>query len=363
MRRYARRLAGGGCLRVTVGRRGDLDRENVFDDLGTRVSSGVALVVVLHPPKVIASGLDFEKDLHQLTVTAYQVDFNNPSTLPAPPHLKIGSAVYKTANDPNNTIYPLTNTLGTQLYSAAVAVIDIDPAILSKYTSPQSLVNVALDVTRNGKKLREDDPDYDVQLWGTTTTPYAVPATSALGINGTSLTLDGSLTGGVVGLYLPLPDPSFDAGSGNTYLVPSQDGNPPSFSDLGAAVNAILAEDPTGKSNPTDLTPPQCLHIARELVSNRYADPLPTPPKTVAQLYTTGSDDDRQHFESSLQAYYSRLEAEATRLAGYIYAWSAALACKALTEAATQAALTFPVRVTSTPGVGQTAQATVIVHN
>lgn len=327
------------------------------------MSSGVALVVVLHPPKAVASGLDFEKYLHQLTVTAYQVDFDNPGTLPAPPHLKVGSAVYKTANDPKNTIYPLTDMLGTELYSAAVAVIDVDAAVLSKYTSPQSLVNVVLDVTRNGKKLREDPLDYDVQLWGTTTTPYAVPATSAFGISGTSLDLDGSLAGGIVGLYLPLPDPAFDAGSGNTYLVPAQDGSPPSFADLGAAVNAILAEDPAGKSDPADLTPPQCLHIARELVSNRYADPLPTPPKAVAELYTTGSDDDRQHFESSLQAYYSKLEAEATRLAGCIYAWSAALACKALTEAATQAALTFPVRITSNPGAGQAAQATVTVHN
>ena len=69
------------------------------------MTSGVALVVVLHPPKVIKSGLDFEQYLHQLTVTAYQLDFNNPSKLPEPPHLKIGSAVYTTANDPNNTIY------------------------------------------------------------------------------------------------------------------------------------------------------------------------------------------------------------------------------------------------------------------
>lgn len=327
------------------------------------MSSGVALVVVLHPPKVIGTGADFEKYLHELAVTAYQVDFSSPDTLPAPPHQEIGSAVYKSANDPTNTIYQLTDALDTTLYSVAVAVIDVDPSILAKYTAPQSLVNVVLSVTRNGKKLREDSLDYDVQLWGTSGTPYAVPVTAADGIAGAYLTLDGSPAGGVVGLYLPLPDPALDAGSGNTYLVPSADGSPPDFTDLATAVNAILAEDPTGKANPTDLTAPQCLHIARELVANRYADPLPTPSSQVMTLYTTGSDDERRHFESALQAYYARLEAEATRLAGYIYAWSAALACQALTEAAPQAALTFPVRVTSAPGVGQAAQATVIVHN
>ena len=221
-----------------------------------------------------------------------------------------------------------------------------------------------LEVERIGKKLREDDLDYDVQLWGTTAAPYVVPAASALGVD------SGPRSPWTVRRSAASSDSSFrclirpwHAGSGNTYLVPSPDGSPPSFSDLGAAVNVILAEDPTGRSNPKDLTPPQCLHIARELVSNRYADPLPAPATAVATLYTSGSDDDRQHFESSLQAYYSKLEAEATRLAGYIYAWSAALACKALTEAATQAALTFPVRVTSTPGVGQATQASVIVHN
>lgn len=63
------------------------------------MSSGVALVVVLHPPKVIGTGADFEKYLHELAVTAYQVDFSSPDTLPAPPHQEIGSAVYKSANE------------------------------------------------------------------------------------------------------------------------------------------------------------------------------------------------------------------------------------------------------------------------
>lgn len=326
-------------------------------------SSGVALVVVLHPPKVVGDPLAFEAYLHNLSVTAYQVDFDHPDTKAKPPHTKIGTARYKAANDPKNTIYQLTDLLGTKLYSAAVAVIDVDSSILAKYTSPQSLVNVVLAVARNTKTLREHSFDYDVQLWGTTATPYVVPPSSALGLAGTSMTLDGSPFGGVVGLYLPLPDPAFDAGSGNTYLVPPADGTAPSFDDIKVGVNAILAEDPTGKTDPPDLTPAQCLHIARELVSNRFADPLPAPSQQVADLYTGGKDDDRKHFESALQAYYSKLDAEATRLAGFIYAWSAALACQGLTGTATQAALTFPVRVTTAPGTAQAAQAAVVIHN
>ncbi|MEY9927506.1 hypothetical protein ABH926_002140 [Catenulispora sp. GP43] len=327
------------------------------------MSSGVALLVVLHPPKVVGDPLDFEKYLHKLVVTAYQVDFGHPDTLPEPPHAVIGSAEYTAANDSTNTIYQLTDLFDTKLYSAAVAVIDVDSAILAKYTSPESLVNVVLSVTRDGNTIREDSLDYDVQLWGSTGSPYAVPASFALGVAGTSLTLDGSPGGGVVGRYLPLPDPAFDAGSGTAYLVPPADGSAPSFTDIKNAVDAILAEDPTGMADPTDLTAQQCLHIARELVSNRYAAPLPAPSSAVPVLYTTGSDDDRKHFESTLQSYYATLDAEASRLAGFIYAWSAALNCNATTKAAPDAALTFPVRVTSVPGVAQAAEARVVLHN
>ncbi|MEY9893363.1 hypothetical protein ABIA31_007043 [Catenulispora sp. MAP5-51] len=327
------------------------------------MSSGVALLVVLHPPKVVGDPLAFEQYLHKLAVTAYQVDFGHPDTLAAPPHAVIGSAGYTAANDSTNTIYQLTDLFDTTLYSAAVAVIDVDSAILAKYTSPESLVNVVLSVTRDGKKIREDSLDYDVQLWGSSGSPYSVPSSFALGVAGTSLTLDGSPGGGIVGLYLPLPDPAFDAGSGTAYLVPPADGSAPSFSDIKNAVDAILAEDPTGMSDPTDLTAQQCLHIARELVSNRYAAPLPAPSSAVPVLYTTGSDDDRKHFESTLQSYYATLDAEASRLAGFIYAWSAALNCNGLTKAAAQAALTFPLRVTSTPGTAQAAEAGVVLHN
>jgi hypothetical protein len=328
-------------------------------------SSGVALLVVLHPPKVVSDPHAFENYLHKLSVTAYQVDFGHPDTSAAPPHTKIGTADYKAAGHPKNTIRQLTGGLlpGLQAYSAAVAVIDVDNAILSRYTSPQSLVNVVLSVTRDGRTLRDHTVDYDVQLWGTAATPYVVPPSSADGIIGTSLTLDGTLTGGVVGLYLPLPDPAFDAGTGSAYLVPPADGSAPSFADIATAVNAVLAEDPGGKADPPDLTPAQCLHIARELVSNRFADPLPAPSQQVAALYTTGSDDDRKHFESALQAYYSKLGAEAARLAGFIYAWSASLACQGLTGSAARAALTFPVRATTTPATAQAAQAGVVIHN
>jgi hypothetical protein len=92
--------------------------------------------------------------------------------------------------------------------------------------------------------------------------------------------------------------------------------------------------------------------------------PSPLPADFIVQLYTdSGKASDRTRFESALKSYYSNLEAQATRLAGYIYAWSAGKACQAMAANAIDAALEFPVRVTSAAGAGQTSETTVVVHN
>ena len=192
-----------------------------------------------------------------ISITGYEVDFANPTLLLEPPHILIGSADYNVANDPNNTIWQLVDVpaLPTPptLYSAAVAVIDVSAAGLNAYTAPESLVNVVLKVTRKGRDLRDHSVNYDVMLSGTTANPYNVPVVNTLGTDATTLTLKGTSPtdpDGVVGLYMPLPDPKFDLGAGVTYLVPPDDGSPPDSDQLQSAVNAILAEDPTGKANP-----------------------------------------------------------------------------------------------------------------
>ena len=102
-------------------------------------------------------------------------------------------------------------------------------------------------------------------------------------------------------------------------------------------------------------------------MSNRTANPLPVPSPDLGALYTQESGDpnqqNRDQFSGALQSFYATLDAQATRLAGYIAAWSSAQNCAAATASAASAGFTFPVRLTSAPGAGQIAQATVVLHN
>jgi hypothetical protein len=90
---------------------------------------------------------------------------------------------------------------------------------------------------------------------------------------------------------------------------------------------------------------------------NRTLYPLPTPAINIHQMYTlqvvpdtkkaippsTDSENDRKQFESSLQNYHLTHDSEASRLAGFVFAASAAIACERLSEEATMAGISFPV--------------------
>lgn len=315
-----------------------------------------ALVVGLYPTAPVDGGT-FSNYLTGLTITAYQIDFNHPSSEPAPPHLLIGSATYA---PPGGQIFQIETLDPTPLphpVPAAAGVAFIDAAsVVPAFTTPQSLVNVALNVKRGTATLVDHDPNYDVQLDGSS--PPFGPVTSL-----------GGLT---VGLYLQLPDPAFDSLTSNTFLVPAPDGSPPPWTALDTAITAILAEDPGGAVDGASLSADDCQHIAWELVSNRGARPLPLPLSNGAPdlgaLYTlpmaaasSTATADRQKFEGSLKGFYGQLMSDASRMAGFVAAWSAAKRCEQLSHAAANAAITLPVRLTSTAGPGQQAEATVVL--
>jgi hypothetical protein len=319
-----------------------------------------SLVIGLHPTAP-TDGPTFTNYLDGLTITAYELDFTDPtpvSAKSAPPNL-IGEAKYDPGK-PGNSIFPLEIDVGLGIFkpaAAAEAVIPLPASIDPKFVSPQSVVNVVLDITRKGAPLVDHSINYDVQVF---TTPPAVT-------QATKLTQ--------ASLYLALPDPQFDSGD---YLIPQSDGTPTPYRVLDKAVKAILAEDPGGGSSPdvTNLTPNDCLHIARELVSNRTARPLPAPlvgtssgggNPDLAQLYTTtigsGNDMDRLKFEGALRGYYNQLDGDAARMARFVYAWSAAQKCQQLSKQAPNAAMTLPVRLKTTSTAGQQAEATLILGN
>jgi hypothetical protein len=139
---------------------------------------------------------------------------------------------------------------------------------------------------------------------------------------------------------------------------------PPPLSDLVNTINAVLAMDaPAGDgslgamgntSTTTNvLTTAQCAAIAAEIIYNRAVVPLPAPdlPSGVSleQLFTlptpsnSNCDQTIQKSTGSLTAHYATNSSNAQRLAGYIYAASAAVYAEEQTSDAIFANLTFPI--------------------
>ena len=267
----------------------------------------------------------------------------------------IGTASYSAGS-----IYQLQTKVGiiSEAAAAAAAVIEIPAALASQFVDPAGdpfttpanpLINVVLSVQRNGTAIADDSINYDCGV----ATDLVVPIDS--------------LTGIPVALYLGLGPAGTELGNQPYLQVPSR--GAPSYDQLSTVIAQIVEADPgsMGGYDPANLTSAQCLHLAREIVSNRTANPLPVPSPDLGALYTQETSDpnqqNREQFAGALQSFYATLDAQATRLAAYIAAWSSAQNCAAATASATSAGFTFPVRLTSAPGAGQIAQATVILHN
>lgn len=157
----------------------------------------------------------------------------------------------------------------------------------------------------------------------------------------------------VTSLYMSIGDPANDLDPTDAFVTVPPDGMPPEFDDLRAAVEIVLGNDPGGGQRPSvaNLTPPQARHVAYEIAWNQKFRPLPAPSgRTLEQLYTLpdsegaqGDEATRARFEGDLQAYYATGDAEAERLAGFVYALSTAVAAEARTSAADRAGFLVPV--------------------
>lgn len=122
----------------------------------------------------------------------------------------------------------------------------------------------------------------------------------------------------------------------NVQAIFRKDGLPPLYNELFAAVTSVLDTEvpPAGTLSIIDLSLEQCRHVARELVWGNNDSSLPKPDKRLWKLYTLNNSTDdlsekeeeaRQKFESELQSYYSRPNAEAENFTKYIWALRCAL--------------------------------------
>ena len=142
-----------------------------------------------------------------------------------------------------------------------------------------------------------------------------------------------------VSAYVTLP-PTTDPNLAQLQLP--TDGSLPSYDDLLAAINKVLASDPgpagqdltalTTAGGP--LTVDQCRNIAYEIVWGAHP-PLPSPHDSLENMYTDPPNDgsfatgtttnsneqSRQQFQGELNSYYATRNANVELLAKFVYGW------------------------------------------
>jgi len=156
---------------------------------------------------------------------------------------------------------------------------------------------------------------------------------------------------------MPLQKPAAQA------VTLNSDGSPPDFDKLVAAIDNALSQDmskddkyrkPLAKRD-DPLTAAQSAEIASVIAWNRALYPVPQPSADINSMYTTTSDtkpnsdtdNARRQFESDLQTYHTTHDGQATQLANYVFAASAAVKCEAMSSGTCVtpylAGITFPI--------------------
>jgi hypothetical protein len=161
-------------------------------------------------------------------------------------------------------------------------------------------------------------------------------------------------------LYISLPP---QPGTTPISLEVPQDGSAPRFDQLYQAMQTALANNPIPGLTISSLitSPAQCARIAYDIEWSTQ-NTLPAPPDALESLYTnppnpgggggnaTGTasgsnnfEQDRQKFEGTLNSFYSTRDANAERLAKFVAAASAAVACEQASVNSAAGLLEFPV--------------------
>src|SRR5215204_1732804 len=354
------------------------------------------LIILRLLPAEPTSGEEFRKALDQLTIRAYDLSFNNSGngdllgTASGLADWFPGDPSNNSVNvDPNNPSppAPLPPTSIIQHYvnfywsgvpiargllAAATAVIVVNvPGGRPEYPSGTSF-DIRLEMQRGA-------PPFDIIV---KTVYYNVPATTIAPLSNhprdyfdrdsypnMHFTLPETPNPFPTSAYVTLPPAAVGLDPTRAYVNLPSNGDPPNFNELRTAINLVLARDPDAGPPPADLinlsplTPAQSKHIAAEIVWNRELYPPPDQPRPLGIMYTKPHIDpafppwfpgptpeelnlresDRKQFEGERQGYHATHDAEAARLAGFVFAASAAVACEQMSANATRAGLAFPI--------------------
>ena len=307
------------------------------------------IILRLHPAEPI-SGSEFSNYLTGLTINAYDLTFDNSSTGVligtanglADPHL-----AHPTNNNVNinnklilqhyiDIIDPFTGTT-RHLEAAATAVVVVNtPAGHPEYPTSSSF-DIRLEIKRGGLDIIQSTIEYNVMV-------------TNVGALSTNQKIYFNMAASV---YVSLPSSTVGLDPNLAYVDLPADGQPPKFDDLVKAINLVLAKDPDNVDADLEhlspLTPGQSRHVVAEIVWNRTLYPPPDLPQSLEKMYTKPDADsdevemDRMLFEAQVRSYHATHDAEAVRLAGFVFAASAAVACEQLSAKAASAGLKFPL--------------------
>ncbi|WP_437827895.1 neuraminidase-like domain-containing protein [Sorangium sp. So ce1153] len=312
------------------------------------------IILRLHPVEPI-DGATFRDFLAALTIKAFDLSFGDSVTGVhigtasglADPHLP---STTDNSVDVNNTsilqhyvdfVPPGPPVPVRILEAAATAVIVVNaPAGHPEYPSGTSF-DIRLEITRGGMGLVNQAFHYNVTI--TDVVALSSDQTSYFGM--------------AVSAFIALPSSTVGLDPSLAYVDLPADGRPPRFDDLVKAIDLVLAKDPGGAGatlvEAPVLTPAQSRQVAAEIVWNRALYPPPEPPRSIGALYTMPPIDpsadkdklerERKQFEAELAGYQTTHDVEALRLAGFVYAASAAIACEIMSKQASRAGLDVPI--------------------
>ena len=303
------------------------------------------LVVIRIHPVTPTTGAEFATYLKDLRIIARDIQYSVPQPV------EIGRAEHDPTSGPRWIVQHEINGALVPVATAAIVVNELPGR--PEFDS----LDLSLKIDRAGRQITDSKLHYNVAV--RPTTPLLDPD-------------DPDDWAGLepVGLYLALPRAFVGPDPGLPYIELPIDGSPPPFDDLLEAVETVFAQDPGGMPDLASLTPAQCDHIAHELVWNRHAEPLPEPPRSLEELYTSTTrsgfpemfiDADRNRFEAEITSYYARHDAEARQLASYIFALSAALYAERKSLNASRVAFRFPVVPGVAPTTGKIVEAEAIL--
>jgi hypothetical protein len=315
------------------------------------------IVIRLHPDKAM-QGTQFSSYLLDLEIKAFDASFTDPAgqqpgALLGSTKLPPSKIVQHKVPHPDPVKAAEGEVLLKAVASAGIALPAQPPA---EYAGP----DILLHVLRGGELIRKVSVDYNVAV-----------------ADGNGIIFD--LTGvepALVAAYVELPDPGLAADPDDAVVELPEDGTPPSFESLKAAVEKVLQQDPGNLDKLASLSVAECRHIAREIAWNRHVEPSPTVSKAEFEnMYTVPppspppSDFDpkmqqitSQQFEGAVAEYRAIHDARADALARYIFALSAAIACERRSADATLAGLSFPILL-DVPVTGKVQAASVILQN